>query len=28
MSALAKVYQSATELLGGDPVEPDDPAAG
>ena len=27
MSALAKVYQSAGELLGGDAVEPDDPAA-
>ena len=28
MSALAKIYQSATELLGGEPVEPDDQAAG
>jgi DNA-binding MarR family transcriptional regulator len=27
MSALAKICQSASELLGGDPVEPGDPAA-
>lgn len=27
MSALAKIYRSASDLLGGDPVEPDDPAA-
>ena len=26
MSALAKIYRSASDLLGGDPVEPDDPA--
>lgn len=28
MSALAKIYQSATDLLGGDPTEYDDPTAG
>jgi MarR family transcriptional regulator, organic hydroperoxide resistance regulator len=26
MSALAKIHRSASDLLGGDPVEPDDPA--
>ena len=28
MSALAKIHQSASDLLDGAPVEPDDPAAG
>jgi DNA-binding MarR family transcriptional regulator len=26
MSALTKIYRSASDLLGGDPVEPDDPS--